>query len=598
MASGDPSVPEAELTPQCGPEGPRLSGKKKKEKKRRKERAEAEQEPEKGCAGDPSRREGQVEALTREGHAALLLGQPAQALACFKKAFALALATPSAQAQQACALNLGAAYVEAGQPQKGLELLARCRPEEGDAAEHLGDLFFNVGAAHEGLGDFPQALESFRKAQAHYRSAQAGSEASTSLKMGYCYLGMADPARAAQCFLEAGRAFAEGESWEAAALALAEAAGHMLRSPQHGASQVVEVLNECRSLCERIPSRALLGKLYNDIGLSFSQLRIFPLAAESFEKALPLCQSHGGDQHREAAVLQNLGAAHNALGNFGPALGFHRRAASLHSALGNRRAQGQCFGNLAFAFSQLGDQEAAGENYLHALQAFKDSDDRQGQWQACEGLASSCLHLGDPEKAIVHYKEALALLSACQDVSETAQERIVNKLTDALQNKLSMSSRCFRGSGRVPAAPLQPFSASQSSGQARFAMPLHENAPPTACEASHGSEPLPGQQGQRVSAPLNRRPALGEGAPVPQSSQWRPPPAGVAAQLATHGDKTSSSAPRIPNGLAVLAGSSAEDPKRQPLAAPGGWAQVQADRRLPGPQRWGARLRSVVCALM
>lgn len=73
------------------------------------------------------------------------------------------------------------------------------------------------------------------------------------------------------------------------------------------------------------------GKLYNDIGLSYSQLHIFSLAAESFERALGLC---GGEQERdrrqEAALLQNLGAAHNALRSFGTALGWHRRAAALH----------------------------------------------------------------------------------------------------------------------------------------------------------------------------------------------------------------------------------------------------------------------------
>ncbi|NXF39352.1 TTC24 protein, partial [Nyctibius bracteatus] len=373
----------------------------------------------------------EIEGFMRAGHRALALGDAREAVGCFRKALLLSRGTASPRLRRVCAFNLGAAYVETGKPKKALEFLLQCQPAEGESREHSGELYFNIGAAHEGLRDFPKALEYFGKADG---AVQAGSRAGTRVQMGCCYLGMQDPTRAARCFLDAARTYEAAPSPEAAAVALSRASGSMLQSRGFKATEIAGVLARCRSLCDSIPDAALrgnaapfalgalgsstphpapsfsslppAGKLYNDIGLGYSQLRIFSLAAESFERALTLRGAEPGG-HGEAALLQNLGAAHNALRSFGTALGWHRRAAALHGALGNRRAQGQCFGNLAYACSRLGNHEAAAENYLHALQAFRDSGDVQGQWQACEGLGTACFHLGDPHKAIGHYKEAL-----------------------------------------------------------------------------------------------------------------------------------------------------------------------------------------------
>ncbi|NWH35264.1 TTC24 protein, partial [Chloropsis hardwickii] len=347
-----------------------------------------------------------IKGLTQAGHQALALGTGQEAVGYFRKALLLSRDTVSPQLYRACAFNLGAAYVETGKPKKGLEFLLQSQPSEVESRDHLGSLYFSVGAAHEGLRDFPKALECFEKVSGRAGAAWAGSRAGTCVQMGCCYLGMREPARAARCFLDAAQAYAAAESPEAAAVALSRASGSMLQSRQFRAAEIAGVLARCRSLCETIPDLALRGKLYSDIGLGYSQLHIFSLAAESFERALGLC---GGDRdrRREAALLHNLGAAHNALRSFGTALGWHRRAAALHGALGNRRAQGQSFGNLAYACSRLGNHGAAAESYLHALQAFRDSGDLQGQWQACEGLGAACFHLGDPQKAIRHYQEAL-----------------------------------------------------------------------------------------------------------------------------------------------------------------------------------------------
>ncbi|XP_041253223.1 tetratricopeptide repeat protein 24, partial [Onychostruthus taczanowskii] len=423
---------------------------KKRQKKKKAEARAAAQEGGDEAAG----RVGAIEGLTRAGHRALALGAGQEAVGCFRKALLLCRDTVSPQLHRACAFNLGAAYVETGKPKKGFEFLLQSQPSEAESGDHSGSLYFSVGAAHEGLQDFPKALECFEKASGHGSAAEAGSRAGTCVQMGCCYLGMREPARAARCFLDAAQAYAAAESPGAAAVALSRASGSMLQSRRFRAAEIAGVLARCRSLCEAIPDLALRGKLYNDIGLSYSQLHIFSLAAESFEQALGLCAGEL-DRQQEAALLQNLGAALNALRSFGPALGWHRRAAALHGALGNRRAQGQSFGNLAYACSQLGKHGAAAESYLHALQAFRDSGDLQGQWQACEGLGAACFHLGDPQKAIGHYQEALILLSRCQDSPRAAHKRVVHKLTDAIQHRLHLGHLSYQ-EGWAPSPALEP----------------------------------------------------------------------------------------------------------------------------------------------
>uniref|UniRef100_G3SSD9 Uncharacterized protein n=1 Tax=Loxodonta africana TaxID=9785 RepID=G3SSD9_LOXAF len=204
----------------------------------------------------------------------------------------------------------------------------------------------------------------------------------------------------------------------------------MLKSGQHGAGEVVQVLEENRRLAERSTEQGLLGQLYNDLGLGYSELQLFPLAVDAFLQALPLCWGPG----EEATVLRNLGMAHNALGNYQEARKFHQKAADLHGSVGQRWEQGRSFGSLAFALSQLRNHKAARDNYLHALQAARDTGDIKGQWQACEGLGAAAARLGQYDQALKHYKEALA---QCQKESDSVRQRLVAKLADAMRIHLA-----------------------------------------------------------------------------------------------------------------------------------------------------------------
>lgn len=249
MASEEAANPGAHPTTPAAP---------KKSRKKGKEKPEAGADAQDG-GNEVVELEARIKGLTRVGHRALVLGDGQEAVGCFRKAFVLSRGTVSPQLRSACAFNLGAAYVESGKPKKGLAFLLQSQSSLGGNGEPSRDLYFSIEAAREGLQDFPKALEHFGIAADSDRAAQAGSRAGTRVRMGCCYLGMREPARAARCFLDAARCFAAAASPEAAAVALSRASGSMLQSRGFGVAEIAAVLAQCHSLCSSIRDAALRG---------------------------------------------------------------------------------------------------------------------------------------------------------------------------------------------------------------------------------------------------------------------------------------------------------------------------------------------------
>lgn len=238
--------PMSSLNTEDTPQEPSLSSSSSKKKKKKRKWPQ---------------QEATIQALTRAGHRALLAGRNHEALTSFQRAFLLASKSPKTRdtpVLQACAFNLGAAYVETGDPARGLELLLCAHPQETAQGGYHGDQCFNVALAYHALGDLPQALAWYQKALCHYQPL--GDQGQAQAKMGACYRALGQPGLAAHCLQEASRAYAQAGQPQAAALTLGAAAGCMLKSGQHGVGEVMQVLEESRRLAERSTERALLGE--------------------------------------------------------------------------------------------------------------------------------------------------------------------------------------------------------------------------------------------------------------------------------------------------------------------------------------------------
>ncbi|XP_073509073.1 tetratricopeptide repeat protein 24-like isoform X3 [Phyllobates terribilis] len=131
----------------------------------------------------------------------------------------------------------------------------------------------------------------------------------------------------------------------------------------------------------------------------------------------------------QAAVLQTLNSCVESLKGISDI--------QLLGSLGERNAQGQCLSNLAFAYSQLKNYEMAEFYYVQAYQAFVDAGDLLRQCLVSEGLGATYFCLGNLNQTIHHYKQALTLSGKSKETSEVIRERILGKLTDTIEYKIS-----------------------------------------------------------------------------------------------------------------------------------------------------------------
>nr|XP_022339221.1 tetratricopeptide repeat protein 24-like isoform X5 [Crassostrea virginica] len=383
----------------------------------------------------------EVEKFSKLGTQDLQNNHPERALESFKYAFKCSKElVDDGYTERACAFNLGAVYIALGNGKKGIEILNKALPPNNTReGRSNGDLFFNLGLGHETMGNSEEAVRNYKKALEEYKVERDNvqMEAETLEKLGQLYLKTKNKF-AMDTFDQLAQTYEilnkpSKQLWALTEKTNQQFTNGLLEEAENSAE-------ECLKLAEKCEPSVNIGTIYNDLGLIFTQRQKYDKAVSCFESALPMVEGADGDKKQMAVIFQNLGATFNFLGNYQKAVEYHEKASDMYARLRNRSSQGQCFANMAFAYSQLGDISNAGEAFLHAFQAAKDSGDKRTQWQVCEGLGAVSFNQNNIKKAVEYFQKALTLVASSEPLNTAAQNRIVAKITLAVQAQVKKES--------------------------------------------------------------------------------------------------------------------------------------------------------------
>ncbi|CAC5409506.1 unnamed protein product [Mytilus coruscus] len=395
----------------------------------------------------------EVEKYSKQGTELLQSGHLTSAVKAFKYAYKYAGDLDDEYMERACAFNLGAAYIAMGQGEKGLNVLQQAVPSEDRRdGRSNGDLYFNLGLGYETTKNIQESIRYFNKALDEYRYERdnLAMEIETLTKLAVLCTTVQNH-HLMNLYHQLAEAYAMQGNVEKQMWALCEKANayNSFGDPQKAESAA----DECLKLSDKCQNTVESGSIFNDLGLLYTQLQKYGMAVKCFEEALPLAQS-SDDKKREAVIRQNLGAAYNFVGEYQRAISFHKSAADMYARLQNRNSQGQCYANLAYAYSQLGDLMKAKQAFDHALLAAEDTDDNRTTWQVSEGLGSVAFNERKYDDAVEFFKKALGVLAA-RESNITAQNRIVEKLKQALEAQIRDNERPFAHIRKEDVNPLK-----------------------------------------------------------------------------------------------------------------------------------------------
>jgi CHAT domain-containing protein/tetratricopeptide (TPR) repeat protein len=208
------------------------------------------------------------------------------------------------------------------------------------------------------------------------------------------------------------------DRYRVAAGSVLQEAYHLQKGTLEERRRSIEKFREALELYRRATDRTGEAAMLHNIGAVYDSLGEMQKALEKYNEALPLRRAVG-DRRGEAATLNNIGAVYDSLGEMQKALEKYNEALSIMRAVGDRRGEAGTLNNIGLVYWSLGEMQKALEQYNEALPLRRATGDRGGEAATLINIGMIYSSLGEMQKALEKYNEALPI---CRTIGDRRSE--------------------------------------------------------------------------------------------------------------------------------------------------------------------------------
>ncbi|MGG6242687.1 tetratricopeptide repeat protein [Nodosilinea sp. AN01ver1] len=255
--------------------------------------------------------------------------------------------------------NIGVVYNDQGDYLKALSYYQQALPifEELGNRQGVATLINNFGSAYESQSYYSQALNYYQQAlTVNQAIGNRSSEANTLGSIGTVYDSLGNYAEALKYYQQAlairqdiGDRRGEGASLNAIAVTHFELKDYSLS---------LDYLQQALAIFEDISDRPSAGRAWANIGSIHREQGSYSEALDAYQHALTIIQEVG-DRYSEGVILSAMGDTHRRLNDYSQALEYNQQALAVLESLGARDRTSATLRNLGRTLADQGQPELA-----------------------------------------------------------------------------------------------------------------------------------------------------------------------------------------------------------------------------------------------